>query len=40
MDAVTSARWIEQAMAGEVPVPQPMLTQIKCCVDAAGMDKL
>jgi hypothetical protein len=40
MDAVTSARWIEQAMAGEVPVPQPMLTQIKCCVDAVVTERL
>jgi anthranilate phosphoribosyltransferase len=40
MDAVTSARWIEQAMAGEVPVPQPMLTQIKCCVDAVGVERI
>jgi anthranilate phosphoribosyltransferase len=40
MDAVTTARWIEQAMAGEVPVPQPILTQLKCCVEGAGADRL
>ncbi len=27
MDAVTTARWIEKALAGEVAVPQPILTQ-------------
>ena len=40
MDAVTTARWIEQAMAGEVAVPEPILIQLKCCVQAAGLEGL
>lgn len=40
MDATTTARWIEQAIAGEVPVPQPILTQLKCCVEGAGAERL
>jgi anthranilate phosphoribosyltransferase len=40
MDAVTTARWTEQVMAGEIPVPQPILTQIKCCIDAAGVERI
>jgi anthranilate phosphoribosyltransferase len=40
MDAVTTAGWITQVMAGEVPVPQPILTQLKCCVDAVGVDRI
>ncbi|MFM9912485.1 MAG: DNA-binding protein YbiB [Methylophilaceae bacterium] len=31
MDAVTTARWIEQAMAGEVAVPVPILQQVALC---------
>jgi anthranilate phosphoribosyltransferase len=40
MDATTTARWIEQAMAAEVPVPQPILTQLKCCIEGAGAESL
>jgi len=40
MDAVTTARWIEQAMAGEIAVPEPILVQLKCCVSAAGAERL
>lgn len=36
MDAATTARWIRQAMAGEVPVPTPMLVQVACCMVASG----
>lgn len=40
MDAVTTARWIELALEGKVPVPQPILTQLKCCVEGAGAERL
>lgn len=40
MDAVTTARWIEQALAGIFEVPLPILTQIKCCADGAGVEKI
>ncbi len=40
MDAVTTAGWITQAMAGEVAVPEPILVQLKCCVNAAGAERL
>ncbi len=37
MDAVTTARWIERAMAGEVPIPAPLLKQVACCRSGAGV---
>lgn len=36
MDAAVTARWISQALAGEVPVPPPMLAQAACCMLASG----
>jgi len=36
MDAQVTAQWIRQALAGEVPVPQPMLKQVSCCLVATG----
>lgn len=41
MDAVTTARWIERALSGEVAIPQPILTQMKCVVRAVlpGLDR-
>jgi anthranilate phosphoribosyltransferase len=35
MDAPTTARWVEQALAGDVPVPRPILMQAACCLYAA-----
>ena len=36
MDALVTAQWIQRALAGEVPVPGPILTQLACCLLAAG----
>jgi anthranilate phosphoribosyltransferase len=36
MDAVTTAAWIRQALAGEVPVPRPIQLQVACCLYASG----
>lgn len=36
MDAVTTAQWIGQALAGEVAVPQPIQLQAACCLYASG----
>ncbi len=36
MDAAVTARWIEQALAGEVPIPAPILTQVRCCLLGTG----
>lgn len=36
IDAVTTAAWIKQALAGEVPVPLPILHQLACCLYASG----
>jgi anthranilate phosphoribosyltransferase len=36
MDASVTANWIRRAMAGEVPIPQPILTQVACCLYASG----
>lgn len=36
MDAVTTAAWIRQALAGEVPVPHPIQLQAACCLYASG----
>lgn len=37
MDAAVTARWIEQALAGEAPIPAPILTQVQCCRIATGL---
>ncbi len=37
MDASVTAAWIQRAMAGEVAVPKPILTQLACCLVAAGV---
>ena len=34
MDAVTTARWIKRALAGEVEVPSPIQAQVRCCLQA------
>lgn len=36
IDAATSAAWIRRALAGEVPVPLPILHQLGCCLFASG----
>jgi anthranilate phosphoribosyltransferase len=35
-DAPTVAAWIRRALAGEVPVPLPLVNQIACCLYGAG----
>jgi anthranilate phosphoribosyltransferase len=35
-DAHTVANWIRRAMAGEVPLPPPLVNQIACCLHGAG----
>jgi anthranilate phosphoribosyltransferase len=36
MDAVTTARWIERTLAGEMAVPGPILKQLACCARAVA----
>jgi anthranilate phosphoribosyltransferase len=36
IDAATTAAWIKSALAGEVPVPLPIVNQLACCLFAAG----
>jgi anthranilate phosphoribosyltransferase len=36
VDAPTTAAWIRQVLAGEVPVPLPIVNQLACCLYAAG----
>lgn len=36
IDASNSAAWIRRALAGEVPVPLPILHQLACCLFASG----
>jgi len=36
IDASTSAAWIRRALAGEIPVPLPILHQLACCLYASG----
>jgi anthranilate phosphoribosyltransferase len=36
IDAQTVAAWIRRAMAGEVPLPLPLVNQIACCLYGAG----
>lgn len=35
-DVADSARWIRQALAGEVPVPMPIVNQVACCLYGSG----
>ncbi len=35
-DAHSAAAWIRRAMAGEVPLPLPLVNQIACCLYGAG----
>ena len=34
--AATTAMWIKSALAGEVPVPLPIVNQLACCLFASG----
>jgi anthranilate phosphoribosyltransferase len=36
IDAHTVAAWIRRAMAGEVPLPLPLVNQVACCLYGAG----
>ena len=36
IDAVATAHWIRQVLAGEQPVPEPLVQQLACCCYAAG----
>ena len=36
IDAVVTAQWIREALAGEQPVPEPLIQQLACCFYAAG----
>jgi anthranilate phosphoribosyltransferase len=35
-DARTAARWIDQALAGKVPLPPPLANLLACCLYGAG----
>ena len=35
IDAPTTAAWIAQALAGEQPLPAPIVTQLGCCLNGA-----
>jgi len=35
-EAQPTARWISQALAGEVPIPHPIVNQLACCLYIAG----
>ena len=35
-DPLTTARWIEQCLAGKVPVPHAIKLQMACCLLATG----
>ena len=34
IDAPATALWITAALAGEIAIPQPILNQLACCIDA------
>jgi anthranilate phosphoribosyltransferase len=36
VDAVATAAWVKQAMAGQVPIPHPLVHQLACCLYACG----
>jgi anthranilate phosphoribosyltransferase len=35
-DVASTVRWTQQALAGEIPVPGPLLKQLACCLYASG----
>lgn len=35
-DATATAAWIRQALAGDVPIPLPIVNQVACCLFGAG----
>jgi anthranilate phosphoribosyltransferase len=36
IDASATAKWIGEALAGEVPIPHPLVNQLACCLFACG----
>ena len=36
IDAHATAAWVKQAMAGEAPIPHPLVNQLACCLYACG----
>lgn len=36
IDAATAAAWIKKVLAGEIPVPLPIVNQLACCLFASG----
>ena len=36
LDAAATAAWMRQAMAGQVPIPHPLVNQLACCLYASG----
>ncbi len=36
MDALTTANWISRVLAREIPVPQPIINQLACCLYGSG----
>jgi len=36
VDAAATAVWVKQAMAGQVPIPHPLVNQLACCLYASG----
>jgi anthranilate phosphoribosyltransferase len=36
VEAAATALWVRQALAGEVPVPHPLVNQLACCLYASG----
>jgi anthranilate phosphoribosyltransferase len=36
IDAVVTARWIERALAGETPIPAPIVEHAAACLVATG----
>lgn len=37
LDPAVTARWIERALAGDEPIPEPILKQVQCCRVATGL---
>jgi len=36
IEAQPTAEWMQQALAGEVPIPHPLVNQLACCLYACG----
>jgi hypothetical protein len=40
IDAPTTAAWTSAALAGEVPIPDPIVNELACCLRGAHLPRV